>query len=264
MRVTLEPVKHIYTDNKGQTYKSVSSFISKYKHPFDPYKKGTNGKTLIANYTAKHGQTEQYWLAKWEEKRDWACEKGHAFHDLKEMVVNGRGTHIAGNRETIVRNYNQQWQIPEREGRFDLLEPGTYTELCLWNYAHRAAGTADLVTVYRDGTFDIDDYKTNGEFKTTGFAGAVMKYPCTNLPDCHLGHYTLQLSMYAWFLIQFGLKPNKLRLHHYDIPDKEVDSIVKLGILPNIKPTVYEVPYIGHEVKLIMVERSAELKRLRR
>lgn len=264
MRVTLEHSKHIYTDTKGQVYRSVSSFISQYKHPFDPYKITKDGKTLLQNYVEKNGQTEQYWLDRWDDVRDYACEKGHAFHDLKEMVVNNRGVHIVERREMPVQNHNKQWQLPAHEGRFDLLWPGVYTELTLWNYAHRIAGTADLVTIYPDRTFDIDDYKTNGKFQTEAFKGQPMKYPCTNLQDCHLGHYTLQLSLYAWMLIQFGLKPRNLRLHHYDIPESEVDKIIKQGILPDIEPTIHEVGFTEREVFLVMQERTIELKRLKR
>lgn len=264
MRVTLEHSKHIYTDTKGQTYQSISSVIGKYKHPFDPHKKMPNGKTLIQNYVAKNGNTEEYWLAKWDETRDYACEKGHAFHDLKEMVVNNRGVHIIERREMPVQNVNKLWQLPNYEGNFGLLPPGVYTELTLWNYAHRIAGTADLITIYPDKTFDVDDYKTNGTFKTEAFMSRPMKYPCTNLQDCHLGHYTLQLSLYAWMLSQFGLTPRNLRLHHYDIPDEDVEKIIYQGVLPEIEPTMYEVPYIEREVFLIMQERQIELKRLKR
>lgn len=261
MRVTLEPIQHIYTDDRGNSYKSVSAIISQYKHPFDPYKKATNGKTLLENYVEKNGQTEQYWLAIWENKKDYACEKGSAFHDLKEMVVNNIGIHRTEKLELPVQNPNRQWQIPNHEGMFHLLWPGVYTELTLWSYQYKIAGTADLITLYPDRSFDIDDYKTNGEFKTEGFRGQCMKYPCIALPDCHLGHYTLQLSLYAWMLTQFGLKPNKLRLHHYDIPDREVEGIVKHGILPDIKPTIHEVSYVEKLVNEIAEQRLTELKR---
>lgn len=264
MRVTLEPVKHIYKDDRGQFYKSVSSIISQYKHPFDAYKVASNGKTLLQNYTEKHGQSEQYWLDVWEAKKDYACEKGTAFHDLKEMVLNNQVSHRTDKLEVPVQNINRFWQLPRYEGRFDLLWPGVYTELTLWNYMHRIAGTADVIVIYPDRTFDIADYKTNGEFKTEGFRGACMKYPCITLPDCHLGHYTLQLSLYAWMLIQFGLKPRELSILHYDIPGREVAAIVKEGILPDVNPTLHPVVYAEQEVEQVVKDRLIELKRQRR
>lgn len=264
MRVLLEPKRHIYTDNRGQVYKPVSSIIAQYKHPFDAYKIMPNGKTLLQNYVTKNGETEQYWLDAWEAKKNYACEKGTAFHDLKEMVMNGRGIHRTDRMELPVQNVNKLWQIPNHEGNFHLLPPGVYTELCVWTYQYRIAGTADIITIYPDRTFDVDDYKTNGKFETEAFMGKPIKYPCTNLQDCHLGHYTLQLSLYAWLLSQFGLKPRKLRLHHYDIPNSEVDKIINLGILPDIQPTIHEVVYAEREVNLIMQARAIELRNLKR
>ncbi len=261
MRVTLDHSTHTYKDQKGQFYKAVSSVISEYKHPFDAYAKQANGKTLISNYVEKHGESEQYWLDKWEAKKDFACEKGTAFHNLKELVVNSQSYHPVHGKLHRVRNFEQQWQIAQREGLFHLLEPGVYTEMVLWNYIHRIAGTPDKTIIHEDGTFDIDDYKTNGEFKTQGFKGRVMKWPFIELPDAHLGYYTVQLSLYAWMLVQFGLKPGKLRLLHYDIPDSQVPSIVRDGILPDIEPTIYEVPYIEELIDTIMKDRLLQLKK---
>lgn len=264
MRVTLNHSNHVYKDEKGQAYKSVSSIISQYKHPFDPYKKDKQGRTLIQNYVKKHGKSEQYWLSRWEFTKNRACEKGTAFHDLKEMVVNSQSIQIVRNREMPVQNVNKVWQLPGHEGNFHLLWPGVYTELTLWNYQHRIAGTADLVIIYPDRTFDIGDYKTNGKFEVNSFMSRPMKWPCTNLPDCHLGHYTLQLSLYAWMLIQFGLKPRSLRIAHYDIPDDEVNNIVQHGTLPDIKPTIYDLVYAEAEVQQVTKDRLTEVNQARR
>lgn len=260
MRVTLNQSNHTYTDNKGQLYKAVSSVIAQYKQPFNAHAKQPNGKTLIQNYAEKHGESEQYWLDKWDEKRDYACVKGTAFHNLKELYVNGQSIH----KSMPVRNYNLQWQLPEREGMFHLLEPGVYTEMALWNYLHRVAGTPDLTTIFPSGEFDIDDYKTNGKFETESFRGRTMKWPFHQLPDCHIGHYTVQLSIYAWLLEQFGLKARSLKLHHYDIPEKDVERILQEGILPDIEPTIHEVPYLHKEIDTIMKSRLVELKAQRR
>ena len=259
MRVILNEADHTYTDERGQYYKSVSSVIAQYKQPFDPYKIMVNGQTLIANYVAKHGFSEQYWLDNWAGKRDYACEKGHAFHYLKEMYVNNQAFVKARNRFMPVQNQNQQWMIKTYEGLFGQLKPGVYTELCIWNALALLAGTADLVTIYPDRTFDIDDYKTNGEFKTESFQGRPMKFPCINLMDCHLGHYTLQLNLYAWMLAQFGLTPNNLRILHYDIPEDKVEQIVRFGVLPEIEPTVYEIGYDEDLALAIINNRKHEL-----
>ena len=134
MRVTLNTDNHTYKDEQGQFFKSVSSIISQYKHPFNPHKKMPNRQTLIQNYVEKNGESEQYWLDVWEAKKDYACNKGTAFHDLKELVVNSQSVQRTGKFELPVQNLEFQWQLPRYEGRIDLLWPGMYTELIIWNY----------------------------------------------------------------------------------------------------------------------------------
>jgi hypothetical protein len=269
MRVTLDEVSHTYTDGRGLIYKSVSSIISQYKQPFDPHRVTENKKTILENFIDKNGGTAEQHLTAWDNHRDWACEKGHAFHSLKELIVNARGIFVTMEGvELPVRNIELVWQAVG-EGRFDKLLPGVYTELVMWNLITRTAGTADVVIVYPDRTFDILDYKTNGKFQTRPWWDKVtktnrrMKYPCFEQPDCHLGHYTVQLNIYAWFLIQFGLKPRNLRILHYDIPTEDVPSIVQDGILPEIEPTSYEIDYNPTLTKTIMDLRKSYLQTLK-
>lgn len=266
MRVTLDQATHTYTDDSGLKYKSVSAIIGEYKQPFDPNKVTETGKTIMENYVEKHGGTEEVHLQAWEDNKNWACDKGTAFHDLKEMVVNAQGYYKTAEGDILpVRNIELVWQAIG-EGNFHLLPPGVYTELILWNYKAQAAGTADVVVIYPDRTFDIDDYKTNGKFKTTPWydrqlkRNRMMKFPCFELPDCHLGHYTVQLNLYAWFLIQFGLTPRNLRILHYDIPEEDVPGIVEHGILPDIKPTIHEVGYDENLTKNLTQQRIQHLK----
>ena len=255
MRVILEPITHTYKDETGRLYTPVSHIISDYKEKFDPYKVMPNGGTLISNYVAKHGHTETYWLDLWEEKKNRACEKGTAFHNLKELAINGRGIVRVGQEELNVHNIDYVWRVNSMEGVFGKLPPGVYTELCLWNYKAKIAGTADVVTIYPDKTFDIDDHKTNGKFEIEGFRGKTMKYPFNKLPDCNLGHYTVQLSLYAWMLEQHGLKCRALRLHHYTIPEDQVDNIILNGIMPNITPVIYTVDYVKQDIETLIKQR---------
>lgn len=266
MRITLDHPTHTYTDERGLKYKSVSSIIGEYKQPFDPYKLTENNKTLIANFVDKHGGSEAEHLRAWEENKNWACEKGTAFHDLKEMIVNARGIFITlDGIELPVRNIELVWRTVG-DGRFDKLLPGVYTELVLWNYLTRSAGTADIVVIYPDMSFSIYDYKTNGKFKVNPWwdksskTYRMMKYPCFEQPDVHLGHYTVQLNIYAWFLIQFGLKLRDLKILHYDIPIEGVPNIVQGGILPDVEPTIYDIDYNDLMVDNIMKNHKSQLK----
>jgi hypothetical protein len=84
-----------------------------------------------------------------------------------------------------------------------------------------------------------------------------MNHPVSHLDDCHLMHYTLQLSLYMYIIIKHNprLSPGKLTIHHilfeeagrdqYDNPitalDTNGDPIVK-DVIP------YELPYLKQEI----------------
>lgn len=260
MLVTLEPFSHTYKDERGLMYKSVSSLLSEYKHPFEPHKVVQNGKTILENYTQKNGGTQEEWLDTWEKNKDFACDRGHAFHSLKELVVSNSPFFKVGKDFMPVRNINMIWKIIG-EGRFNMLPPGIYTEVCCWNYTARIAGTMDLLILYPDHSFSIKDYKTNGEFRTQSYMDRPMKLPFLDLPDCHYGHYTVQLSLYAWLLIQHGWKLRDLEILYYKISDENAALIMQLGIMPSdLEPESYDLPYVGEAIQQMIDTRIQYLK----
>lgn len=255
MLVTLDHSTHTYTDKKGRLYKSVSSLLGEYKHPFEPHQSQKNGKTLIDNYTEKNGRTKEEWLELWDKQRDFACDRGHAFHSLKELIVANSPFVKIGNDLLPVRNINYIWNIVG-EGRFDLLPVGVYTEVCVWNQITKVAGTMDLLIIYPNRKFSIKDYKTNGEFRTESYQNRPMKYPFTNYPDCHIGHYTVQLSLYAWLLEQYGYECIDLELLYYKLDGFQAALIMQLEMMPNdLEPVIYPVPYCSSEIDQVIRTR---------
>jgi hypothetical protein len=263
MLVSLDHTTHTYTDERGRLYKSVSSLISDYKQPFEPHKVMANGKTLIENYVYKNGGTVNSQLGAWDEKRDYACDRGHAFHSLKELAVISSSYYRANDQLLPVRNISYLWNIIG-EGRFSMLPPGVYTEMLLWNYTARIAGTADLVIIYPDRTFSIKDYKTNGEFRTEAYQNRLMKPPFHNHYDCHMGYYTAQLSFYAWMLIQYGYRLRDLELLHYNLSPEDSGLIMELQLMPpSLQPTPYQVLFDQPAVEEVLEDRREFLSKLK-
>ncbi len=262
MLVTLDHTNHTYTDSRGRLYKSVSSLLSEYKHPFEPHKITRENRTLVENYAQKNGGTTEDWLERWEKNKQFACDRGHAFHSLKELLI-ANSPFVKFHDEFLpVRNINYVWNIIG-EGNFRNLPPGVYTEVCCWDSLSRIAGTMDLLIIYPDKTFRIKDYKTNTEFQTESYNNRPMKYPFTNYPDCHIGHYTAQLSLYAWLLIQFGYKLLDLEVLHYRIPAEDAGLIMELGILPSdLEETSYNVAYCSSEIDTVISQRVDYLRNL--
>jgi len=259
--VTLEPVSHIYTDSQNIKYDSVTTIIKNYKEEFDPYKITREGRTLIANYVLEHGHTEEYWLNKWEKNRDTKANRGTEFHKQREDS-NHRLT-VKPRNMTLHNICDVASQVANNPGMdYSQLKPGVYSELTIFNRQYKIAGQADEVIIYGDKTFDIDDHKTNGDFTIRGFSKfykgkrtyKTLLPPLTAFEDCHHKIYTLQLSLYAWMLEQFGLKCRNLRALHYMISPED-EALLLQGIeLSTVPPmTVYPLKY-----EKIAVERMIQ------
>ena len=242
--VTLDEATHIYSDSRNHRYDSVTTIIGNYKEKFDPYKIMPDGGTLIGNYVIKHGETEQYWLDKWEENKNHACTRGTAWHKIKESVHNNL---IQIERPKLFSVQDINHELDRNPGvDYSKLPDGSYRELTLFNRRFMIAGQADHVI--KEGLYiDIDDDKTNGKFETVSFkpprgVHRMMKNPLQKFMDCHLYHYTIQLSTYAWMLKQFGLIPRQLRLLHYQILPEHEEKVLA-GEQVDIEPTLYYVKY---------------------
>ncbi len=223
--VTLEPISHKYTDRDGNKYLSVSAFRDRFKKPFD--------KTNIANSCAGKGEyigmTAKQVLAKWDNHRDNRAGIGTGFHDALEQfekttIISEANEHIRPAILSVAAEYNQYHRI--------------YQEQVLYSKEFMIAGTCDKLCVtssHKDAPIDITDYKTNAkgvhvkDFDKHG--KPVHKYflgPLSHLLESKYSDYSLQLSIYAYFLeMQTGRKIGSLRIHfiptdnplaHYFIP----------------------------------------------
>lgn len=227
--VRLREEDHIYLDSKNKTYMSATTIIGNYKEKFDPFKIMKNGRTLIDNYVDKNGGSVEYWLKEWERKKNSACFDGTMFHKFQEDTVNYEKFLDHNFRKYPVRDFEKIVKA-DPELSYKTLPDGAYMELTIFNRKFMVAGQADKVI--KDGDFiDIDDYKTNSSFTKLSYQHPrtkkfkMMNYPCNKLMDCHLGHYTVQLNIYAWMLSQFGLKPRNLRLLYYALSEEDRENL---------------------------------------
>lgn len=99
----------------------------------------------------------------------------------------------------------------------------------------------------------IVTHNTNAKIDQKGFfnnstkSTKKMKYPLTNIEDCNLWHYYLQLSTYAWMLQKinpdFNIK--RLFIYHFDHDGNE---------------TLYEVPYLKDDVEKMLKHFAKQQK----
>lgn len=236
-KVTFDEEAHSYTaDNSGRKYISATTIIGKFKSPFDKV-------AVSTAYAKKHGQTPEYWQAEWAKISKIACDKGTAFHKMKEDAMLSNGSVL---RDKKVIPVHVKDVLEKSSYNYKDLPDGVYPELLLWNHYFELAGIADIITI-EGNYFDIDDYKTNKKIDKFSFCHPKtgykkMLFPLQHLQDCNFNHYQLQLSIYAFMLEQLsGKKCRSICFHHHppkvDNPNEAQDEGIR-----------YEVKYLKKEV----------------
>lgn len=263
MSLIFKPEKHEYIsiNNENIPWTSVTSFISRFKQPFDA--------DTISVKSSKNKKSKWYGMKPEEIRAAWKSEAKRAT-DLGTWYHNQRETDLCGldtiEREGVVVPVVKPVEVdgvkyaPEQK-----LTEGVYPEHMVYLKSVGLCGQSDLVEVV-NGKVNITDYKTNKEIKTESFTSwdggkQKMHSPLSHLDDCNLNHYNLQLSLYMYIILKHNprLKPGNLHIHHimfeevgrdkFDNPitalDSHGDPVVKDLVL-------YELPYLKDEVQTLI------------
>lgn len=234
---------HLYFDDDGNKYISVTTLIHRYQQPFDKdfwisYKviekidpilfKSCKSKLIeskkistdILNKLDKERfNAEKIILeSEWEAKNKESCERGTKIHnDLEQKFYDSTQdlSHLGLTGEYLT--YKDTYDLSVDKGVF----PEYLVSLNCGKF--NIAGQIDLLI--KDGNdIIICDYKTNKEIVTKSYfdkrlkKNISMKFPLNGLMDCNYIHYTLQLSLYAYMISQLNPKFNikLLKLIHFD------------------------------------------------
>ncbi len=202
-----ESHQYVLQNNSEISFTSVSKLLELVKQPFD-----SDG---IATKKAKErGITKEEVLAEWKLIKDESLAKGTKYHEEQEqLLLKDKNVHPS------------TWKEGKKYAH-DLfnLPVGVHPELMIYNIPYKVCGTADIVEIFPDKTFLIGDYKTSKKIEFQSFRKfdpiykdrrpVMMQPPLQHLEDCNGLHYTLQFSLYAYFLEQFGYKCKSLTLKH--------------------------------------------------
>jgi hypothetical protein len=236
---------------------SVTSFISKYKKPFDAQ--------TIAEKSSKSKKSKWYGMSvpdilqAWENESNRAIDQGNWYHNQREAdllelnTVERHGCILPIIRPLITDDV--KYAPPQK------LMEGMYPEHFVYLKSAGICGQSDLVEVAK-GQVNITDYKTNKEIKKESYVNwegvsQKMLTPVSHLDDCNFWHYALQLSTYMYIILKHNpkLRPGKITIHHVlfytDGTDKFGNPITKLDdqgepLVRKIVP--YDLPYLKAEV----------------
>lgn len=185
--VTLDEATHVYTDNHGQTYTSVSHFLGQFSKKFD--------REGISKLSAKkQGVSQEEILAQWDKKRDDSIDHGNRIHNCLEMYqkttqVRPEDEDLLPTAQSICKEYSGYYRI--------------FPEEIIFSEEHLLAGKTDnrfQLTSHKNSIIDFGDYKTNlsNGIQYTNKYGQYMTGPLSHLQDCNFVKYALQLSTYAY------------------------------------------------------------------
>jgi ATP-dependent exoDNAse (exonuclease V) beta subunit len=182
MPVTLNHDTHVYTNTEtGETYTSVTTFIGKYKKPFN--------KDKWSKYVAQRdGLSQEEVLDKWSNITTTAQNRGTNVHLIMENYIKEKK--IEKGYEEFVDSF-----IKKTNGII-LPDSKILSEELLYSHEHKLAGTADLI-VENKNIFYVMDFKTNKKFNYTNKYNEYFFEPIDYLPQCEFTTYTIQLSIYA-------------------------------------------------------------------
>jgi hypothetical protein len=211
-KVTFFPKSHKYKIGQKEL-KSVTTFLSEFMEKFDA-DKISSFKAFQSKRKGIKGQGKKYWKQLWIDN----AEHGTRVHEMLEKYIKNIEHKTDTNTEQDI-NKAFQGKTFLRGYLKSVGEPIVQSELIVYNKENLLAGQIDLLVERNkddsnDRVIDLIDYKTNSKIDQTAYNNKKCKQPIEELPDCSYIKYTLQLSMYAYFLEQLGAKIGDLKLVH--------------------------------------------------
>lgn len=258
MAITFKEVGHEYISNDGDiiNWLSVTGFIAKFKSKFDSL--GQAKKSAKNKRSPWFGKDPNDIVKIWDAEATRASTLGNWYHGQRETdildfaTIERNGVIIPIIKPIII---NDVKLAPEQK-----LKDGMYPEHLVYLKSLGLCGQADLVEVI-DGKIYITDYKTNKEIKEVGYTNwegvtSKMYNPINHLDDCHLTHYNLQLSLYAYIIKKHNpqLEIGKLTIQHvkFKVASTDINGYPVTEV-HNGEPVIdeikmYDLPYLKDEV----------------
>lgn len=220
-----DPSIHKYTYH-GDTFQSVTQLVSQFHLPFE----------LEAKSKKKSDETgldQELVKAEWAENNRRANELGTFTHEWIEQYYKEIWQPLPTNFDMIHR-INKFNNIYSKQ--LYKLEPLAF-EVKVFSKKWKKAGTIDALFI-KDGKIFIIDYKTNKKFTDDEHVDGKWQkllWPFDNFYNNHHNKYSIQLSMYACILEEWGYEIAGAYLVYIGPGDEEAKLIKTKDMRNNIK-----------------------------
>ena len=208
-----DPKYHKYT-YFGDQFISVTKFIQQFHKPFET--------DFWSKKKAEEAGVPQEWiLNEWKKKNDYANDIGTQTHQWIEDYYNQIWREIPTNMDLLHRigKFNKVYAK-----KLHKLEPLKF-EVRVFSKKLKIAGMIDSLFLYK-GKIYILDWKTNKQFTDDNHdKGRYEKLldPFQDYWKNHLNEYSIQLSMYALILEEWGFEVGGAYLVHIGPGEEEAE-----------------------------------------
>ena len=225
IKFEFDPAAHRYT-YEGDTFTSVTRFIQQFHKPFE--------QDYWSKKKAEQAGVPQDWiLAEWKKLNDYANEVGTDTHQWIEDYFNKIWKPLPSNPDVIHR-INKFNKIYCKQ--LHKLEPLKF-EVRVFSKKWKIAGMIDSLFVYR-GKIYILDWKTNKDFTDDNHQKGTYEKLLAPFQDHyknHLNEYSIQLSMYALILEEWGFDVGGAYLVHIGPGDEDAELYKVVDMRDNLK-----------------------------
>lgn len=225
IKFEFDPVAHRYT-YEGEPFISVTRFIQQFHKPFE--------QDYWSKKKAEQAGVPQDWiLAEWKKLNDYANEVGTDTHQWIEDYFNKIWKPLPNNLDVIHR-INKFNKIYAKQ--LFKLEPLKF-EVRVFSPKWKIAGMIDSLFVYR-GKIYILDWKTNKDFTDDNHQKGTYEKLLAPFQDYyknHLNEYSIQLSMYALILEEWGFQVGGAYIVHIGPGDEEAELYKVVDMRDNLK-----------------------------
>lgn len=271
MSITFDQLKHQYKRN-GTIYISATTLIKKYEPPFDSsywslyksikkvlerygewraYKWSCGGWESVVEHfrTYRHTHADEIYseqkrlLLEWQHKGKEAREMGTKVHKELEDEVNDSLYVEDDQGDKLVPSF-----APVTDPLASAGENQVMTEVIIYNDKYKIAGMIDRVDK-KGNIVNLRDHKTSKEITKNAFRDETLKPPVKHLPNANYYVYSLQLSLYAWMLSQFGYEIGTLNIDHRSRNDGNLIQS-------------YPVKYLMHDITNILKHYGEQKRRI--
>lgn len=225
IKFEFDPVAHRYT-YEGEPFISVTRFIQQFHKPFE--------QDYWSKKKAEQAGVPQDWiLAEWKKLNDYANEVGTDTHQWIEDYFNQIWKPLPNNADVIHR-INKFNKIYAKQ--LFKLEPLKF-EVRVFSPKWKIAGMIDSLFVYR-GKIYILDWKTNKDFTDDNHQKGTYEKLLAPFQDYyknHLNEYSIQLSMYALILEEWGFQVGGAYIVHIGPGDEDAELYKVVDMRDNLK-----------------------------